>query len=365
MSPSNRAKETPSPVKYPSHSPLRNALNRAIDAHFTTTGSRRQGGARLWLKTAIILVWGALSYIALVFLAQTWWQGVAAAVSLGLAVAGIGFNIQHDGGHRSFSSLRMGNRLTAWTLDLIGGSSYMWRFKHNILHHQYTNVTGMDDDVDAGPFLRLNPKQRRFWFHRFQHLYIWPLYAFLPPKWQWFDDFACLFAGRIGTQPIPRPRGWALAGLFIGKVLFVVWALVLPFALHPPGRVLLMYALVSLVTGVTLGTVFQLAHCVEEAEYESCPESGDRLPRPWAEHQLATTVDFSPRSRVLNWYLGGLNFQVEHHLFPKISHVHYRAIEPIVRRTCAESGVRHLSHRTVWTALASHVRHVKRLGRAA
>ncbi len=353
------------PVKYPPHSTLLNSLKSRVDSYFAETGKNRHGGARMWTKSGILIGWAVLSYLALVFLAATWWQVVTAAVSLGLAIAGIGFNIQHDGNHGSFAARRWGNRVTAWTLDLIGGSSYMWSFKHNVLHHHFTNVSEMDDDLETRPFLRLAPDQRRYWFHRFQHLYIWGLYAFLPPKWQLFDDFSTLVKARIGHQRIPRPKNWALFGLFAGKVLFVAWALVLPLFLHPPLTVLAVYALISLVTGVTLGTVFQLAHCVEEAEFEGQPASGDRLPKPWAEHQLATTVNFSPRSRLLRWYLGGLNYQVEHHLFPKISHVHYPAVSRVVRGVCEEYGVEHLSHPTVWSALASHVRHLRRLGKAA
>ena len=353
------------PAKYPPHSDLRTALIDKVESYFAVSGRSRFGGPRMWMKTSILLAWAALSYLALMFLVDSWWQAALGAASLGLAVAGIGFNIQHDGGHRSYSSSRLWNRLTAWALDLIGGSSYFWNFKHNLLHHQYTNVQGVDDDLQTEPFLRLAPEQRRRWYHRFQHLYIWPLYGFLPPKWQWFDDFACLITGRINGQSIPRPKRWALVGLLAGKVLFVGWALVLPFALHPAGHVLLVYAGVCLVTGVTLGTVFQLAHCVEEAEYETCPGPAARYPRPWAEHQLATTVDFSPRSRLLSWYLGGLNFQVEHHLFPKISHVHYPALFPLIREVCAEHGVRHRAHERLLPALASHVRHLRRLGRAA
>jgi len=363
--PSPVGPRTAAAVKYPSHSELRAALIDRVDAYFEKSQKSRHGGPRLWLKTAILVAWWTVSYLGLMFVADTWWQVLIAAGSLGLAVAGIGFNIQHDGGHGSYSAKPWVNRVTAMALDLVGGSSYMWRFKHNLLHHHYTNVDGLDDDLEAGPFLRLAPEKPRYWFHRFQHLYMWPLYLFLPIKWQWYDDFHTLAVGRIGGQSVPRPRGWALVGLFAFKALFFGWALVLPLVLYPTGVVLAVYAFVCLVSGITLATVFQLAHCVEEAEFEDRPGPGGRLPRPWAEHQLATTVDFSPRNPLLSWYLGGLNFQVEHHLFPKISHVHYPAIERIVRQVCAEFGVRHRSHARLASALASHVRHMRKMGLAA
>ena len=356
------SRATPTPVKYPPHTMFWRELRRRVDEYFATTGKTSHGGARIWLKTAILLGWAASSYAILVFVASTWWQVALLGASLGLAVAGIGFNVQHDGGHESYASHRRINRLAASVLDVIGGSSYMWRYKHNHFHHHYTNVVDVDDDLDASPFLRLSTGHRRLPFHRLQHLYIWPLYVFFPPKWQWYDDFSNLITGRIGPRRIPRPKGWSLAWLFIGKALFAAWALAVPLVLHPTGAVLVTYAFICLVTGVTLGTVFQLAHCVEEANVEGCPEPGERMTAPWAEHQLATTVDFAPRNRLLTWYLGGLNYQVEHHLFPRISHVHYPAIAQLVRRTCDEHGVPYLSHRSVVGALRSHLRHLRRLG---
>ena len=349
-------------VKYPRHSPLRDRLIRSVDHYFHETKLRPHGGGRMVGKSALILGWWLLSYLLLVFWASAWWQGGILVVSLALAAAGIGFNIQHDGGHGSYAARGLGNRLSSFTLDLMGGSSYFWHFKHNILHHHYTNLDGVDDDLDAGPLLRLAEGQRRRWFHRVQHWYIWPLYAFLPPKWQFYDDWRCLITGRIGDQPIPRPRGGDLAILIGGKLLYVGWAFALPLTFHSAGSVLAAYALCALVLGIVLGTVFQLAHCVEEATFPLAPAKGERLERSWAEHQIATTVDFAPRSRWLTWYLGGLNFQIEHHLFPRISHLHYPALEPIVRSVCADAGVRHVSHETTWSALRSHVRYLKRLG---
>jgi linoleoyl-CoA desaturase len=352
-------------VKYPPHTALRERLIQRVNDYFAGSGIHPEGGGRLALKSAVILAWWLASYVGLVFWARTWWQVVPLVLSLGVSVAAIGFNIQHDGGHGSFARKKRWNLVSALALDLMGGSSYFWHFKHNILHHQYTNVDGVDDDLDAGPWLRLAEGQPRRWIHRFQHLYIWPLYMFLPIRWQFWDDFRNLVTGRIGGQPVPRPRGRDLVLLFLGKVVFATWAFVIPLSIHSPWKVVLVYVAGALVTGVTLGTVFQLAHCVEEAAFAPVPPAGGRMNRSWTEHQIATTVDFSPRSRFLAWLLGGLNFQVEHHLFPRVSHVHYPAIQPIVRSVCAEYGIPKLCHDTLRGALRSHVRYLKKMGRAA
>jgi linoleoyl-CoA desaturase len=317
----------------------------------------------MWYKSALILAWFAVSYVGLMFWASTWWQVVPLTVSLALATAGIGFNIQHDGSHGSFSRRKLINRMTAFSLNLIGGSSYFWNFKHNVIHHHYTNIEGVDADIESEPFLRLAPGQRRRWYHRFQHLYVWGLLIFFPPKWNFVDDFRNLIEGRIGTRRIPRPRGMELVLFFGSKAVYFTLALVLPLMLHHWLNVLLVWAGFSLVLDITLATVFQLAHCVQEADFCEIPSDDQRMPRCWVEHQLGTTVDFAPRSGSLAWYLGGLNFQIEHHLFPRISHVHYPALAPIVREVCREQGAPYQAHESLWGALRSHVRWLRLMGK--
>jgi linoleoyl-CoA desaturase len=350
-------------VKYPPHSKLRAELNARVREYFESLGKSDKGGKRMVGKSMLIFAWLAASYLLLVFWAETWWQAIPLTISLALAVAGIGFNVQHDGGHGAYSRRKWLNRLSSWSLDMVGASSYIWNVKHNLLHHHYTNIQGIDSDIQSEPFLRLGPYQRRRWYHRFQHLYVWGLYVFFSPKWNYYDDFNDLIRGRVGSRKIARPRGLDLVVLLAGKAFYIGWVLVLPLALHPWYVVLAIYALYSMALGTTLATVFQLAHCVQEADFTDKPVENQRMERGWAEHQLATTVDFAPRNRLLTWYLGGLNFQVEHHLFPRISHIHYPALAPITRAVCEEHGVRYHSHRTVWSALRSHLALLRRLGR--
>ena len=160
-----------------------------------------------------------------------------------------------------------------------------------------------------------------------------------------------------------RPRARELSLLLLGKAAFVGWIFALPLlAGHSVLTVVAIYALCALVTGISLSVVFQLAHCVEEAEFLAPPPTGEKMGRAWAEHQLSTTVDFAPGNRLITWYVGGLNYQVEHHLFPRVSHVHYPALAPIVQRTCEEFGVSYRVHAKFFGALASHIRHLRRLG---
>ena len=225
----------------------------------------------------------------------------------------------------------------ARALDLLGGSSFVWQRKHNVLHHTWPNLEGVDDDIDTGSLARLSPGQPRRFYHRFQHLYMWPLYCFLSIKWQLFDDFATVVRGSMSGRPFPRPRGAELAVFLGGKLVFFGLAFGLPLLLHPVWTVLGTYLLVSAVAGLTLSVVFQLAHCVPEAE--TGPELGS-----WAARQVQSSVDFARDSRLLNWYVGGLNLQIEHHLFPQISHPHYARHR--ADRRGHLPGVRRALHRT-------------------
>jgi linoleoyl-CoA desaturase len=317
----------------------------------------------MYLKTITILLWFGLSYGLLVFAASSWWLAVPLAVSLAFAWAGIGFSIQHDANHGAYSDKGAVNRLMGFTLDLVGASSYVWYWKHNVLHHTYPNLTGADHDLDIEPFGRLSPGQRRRVLHRWQQFYLWGLYGFMLQKWHFVDDFQNVAQARIRDDRFPRPRGWRLVEMIAGKTAFFGWALVVPSLFHRWWVVALFYAAITFLVGVVLATVFQLAHCVEEATFPAVPERAERIHGGWAAHQVHTTVDFARKNRFLTWYLGGLNFQVEHHLFPKICHIHYVRLSAIVQTVCAEYGVRYSAHDGFFAAVSSHWRWLRRMGR--
>ncbi len=316
----------------------------------------------MYLKTAILLACGAAFYVLLVFVAQTGLQAFVLAILLGLSAAGIGFNTQHDGGHHAYSNSVWVNKLMAMTLDLIGGSSYLWHWKHVVFHHPSVNIAGHDTDINLGILARLTPHQKRRTFHRWQHLYLWPLYGLLAIKWQLLDDFRKLITGRVGAHRIPRPRKWDLVVLVVGKAIFLTAAFGVPLLFHSPMVVLFFYGVAALVLGIVLSVVFQVAHCVEGAEFPLPPEGSGRIENAWAIHQAETTVDFARRSRVLTWLLGGLNFQIEHHLFPRISHVNYPAISRLVEETCRDFGVKYTEYESFRAGMASHFRWLRRMG---
>ena len=348
-------------MRFPASGPFRADLEQRVEAWFARTGASQCATFSMRLKTVLHLTWLFGSWALLVFAPVPLWTVPLLAISIGLAQAVVGFSVMHDANHDSYASTRRMNRLIGLTIDLIGGSSLIWRQKHNVLHHTYTNVQGLDADLEAGPLLRFAAWQPRRAFHRYQHVYAPLLFGVFPFRWFFWDDFRDLFTCTVSGRPMPKLSFKDILGVLVMKALFITWWLVVPIALHPTLWLIPIYLLTSLVLGNALAWVFQLAHCLEEADFLPAP-GGEAAPQSWAEHQVATTVDFAPDNHLLSWFLGGLNFQVEHHLFPRICHVHYPALAPIVAETCRDHGLRYRCEPTFRSALTANLRWLRKLG---
>src|SRR5213075_2596867 len=341
----------PSPPHFPPGGALQADLLRRAHAHFEGASRSRSGGIAIGLKVSAMFAWLFGSWALLMFTHPPFWVAALLCGSVGFAMAGVGFSVMHDANHGATSSSCGVNRALSWSLDLLGASSVLWRHKHNVMHHTYTNLSGSDPDLEGGiPWLRLAPWQQLRPWHRFQHLYVWILYGVFPLKWWFLDDVRDLFRRRV--------RGLPLAGALAGKALFIGWAFVLPALLHPTWALVPLWAIAIFTLGNVLASVFQLAHCVGEADFVD--PAGAMT--GWAQHQIATTVDFAPRNLVLSWYMGGLNFQVEHHLFARVCHVHYRALSRIVEETCRAHQLRYRCQPTLRSALSANFRWLQQMG---
>jgi linoleoyl-CoA desaturase len=348
-------------VKFGRESAFATSLQQGADAYFARTPLPERDVPQMYRKTALIWAWFIASWAVLVLAPGAWWLKIPAAVSLGLAIAGIGMGVMHDANHGAYSRTPWLNRWIGYSIDCMGASSFVWRTKHNKLHHTWTNIGGLDDDLELGMLSRMSPHQKWLPMHRVQHLYMWVLYGLLVPKWVLFDDFHNIYTGRVGPLPLPKlsTRDWTV--LLTGKVLHIGLGLVVPLLLYPWYFALPLYFLVNAVAGVTLATTFQMAHCVDTAEMVTMPEDG-RLSDDWASHQLKTTVDFAPKNKLLSWYVGGLNFQVVHHLFPKVCHIHYPALSRIVESTAREHGLTYRVQPTLLGSIASHYCWLRQMG---
>jgi linoleoyl-CoA desaturase len=310
-------------------------------------------------KAAAFIGTSVGAYTWLVFHAASTTTVLLAAALLALALTAIGFNVQHDGNHGAFSRRRWVNRLAGFTLDLIGASSYFWKDKHNHNHHVYTNIPHEDADIALGPMARLSADHPWYWWHRYQHVYLWLLYTGVHLRYL-YSDVQRLALGKNDGLSAGYPRGADMAWLLGGKAFFVTFAFVVPFMRHAPWSVIGIYVLVSMVMGLIFSVVFQLAHTVDVVDHPLSHHDGPRA--EWAEHQIATTANFATGSRVASFLLGGLNHQREHHLFPKVSHVHYPALALMVREVCDERGVLLRENATIGSAVRSHYRFVRQMG---
>lgn len=324
------------------------------------------GRRRVQCNAVFVAALWAVAYGLLVLPQQPLLARVVGAALMVVATVAAATSVMHDANHGAFASRRRVNLVVGCTLDALGGSSLLWRRSHNVVHHRSPNVVGVDADIDQMPFARLAPAQPWRPWHRFQHVYMWPLYGFVALKWFLHSDFAALASGGIGPLRFARARrSKVLTRVMLGKVLHVSWAIVIPLWLHPWWGVLACYLACSWVAGLLLATMFQIAHCVEEVDFTEADVS--RRGAHWAEHQLRTTCNVGTRLPVFGglarWLMGGLDQQVEHHLAPGLPHGAYPVFSPQVRSFCAASGLRYREHATVVAAVRSHTRWLRTMGR--
>jgi linoleoyl-CoA desaturase len=356
-----------SKIKFNNNNPqFFNELKSRVNAYFEKNNIKPTGNYKLYSKTIILSITLFLSYLWLVFFTpESNALSLLVCIVMGVNVASIGFNVMHDGAHGSYSSRKWVNTFMGFSLNMLGGNVYIWSQKHNINHHSYTNVEGMDDDIDIKPFIRVHPEQKKMWFHRFQHVYGLFLYGFTYLFWVFMNDFNKYFTGKIAEHT--KMRSMSVPehmNFWISKVLYVVFFILIPFYFVGVLPTLIGYLTMAFSAGVVISIVFQLAHVVEEAEFITPIGSEMKIETEWAKHQINTTVNFSTRNKVTSWLLGGLNFQVEHHLFPKISHVHYPQINKIVKQTCDEFGIAYKEFPNIILAIRSHLLHLRAAGRA-
>ena len=238
--------------------------------------------------------------------------------------------------------------------------------QHNVLHHSYTNVYHEDEDIDSRGVLRLSPHSKLKYMHRFQFIYAWFLYGLMTIVWMVTKDFIRILRyqknGLIKKHKANIKREWCI--LIVTKIFYVAYIFVIPLLVTDLlwWQILIGFFMMHYLAGFVLAIVFQPAHVVEGTTFP-LPDENRTLETNWAIHQLVTTSNFGNNSRWFSWYVGGLNFQIEHHLFPNVCHVHYRKISCIVKETAREFGLPYKSFKTFLGALASHARLLKNLGR--
>lgn len=350
--------------KFPNlHLSFHNELKNKIADYFQQKGKPTHGNFNLYFK-AVLLVTSLLAlYIHLVFFTPTAFLAVMECVILGCVIAAVGFNVMHDGAHGSFSRYKWINSLASNIANFLGASQHMWKMKHNIIHHTYTNIHGVDDDIEARPLLRLCDTQPHYKIHKYQHFYFLGAYSLLYIYWVFVTDYKKYFTGRIGSTPLRKMTLSEHIYFWFYKIAHASIFVIIPIAMVGFVPWVIGYLIMGMIAGIVLSIVFQLAHTVEHTHFPLPDDATGKMEDEWAIHQVKTTANFATKNKLVSWLVGGLNFQIEHHLFPKISHIHYPAISEIIKQVCIKHGITYIEYPKVRYAIASHVNYLRQLGR--
>lgn len=340
-------------------------LNKRVNDYFKENKVSKTGNWKLHLKTFIMFSLYLTPYFLMLTLNFPWWAQLLLTIVMGIGMAGVGMNVMHDANHGSYSSKKWINKIMGGSIYILAGNVYNWQVQHNVLHHTYTNIHGHDEDLDAGRVIRFTKHAKWSWFHKFQHYYGVFLYGLLTFNWALTTDFKQTknyLSRKLSYGKFPKPAAqWSM--LIVTKIIyFAVW-IVIPMLFFDIAwwKILIGFFIMHYVAGLILSIVFQLAHVVEEAEMP-LPDSTGTMKNTWAIHQLFTTVNFSTKNKIVNWFTGGLNHQVEHHIFPNISHVHYTKISGIVKSTTQEFNLPYYEYKTTRKAFLAHLKHLKEMG---
>jgi linoleoyl-CoA desaturase len=354
-------------IKFGTNQPeFYSTLSQRINNYFKTKNISRNANSEMVIKTIVMLSLFFIPYgIIMSGVMTAPWMYLVLCLVMGLGIAGIGLSVMHDANHGAYSSKQWINDMMGYSLNVVGANAFNWKIQHNVLHHTYTNIYDVDEDISPRGVLRMSPDSPWRSFHRFQHLYAWFLYALMTIVWVIGKDFFRLVRyqreGLVKKQKASVLNEWMI--LLFTKIVYVIYIFVIPVMVLPFAwyQILLGFAIMHFVAGFILAIVFQPAHVVEGTSY-FMPDDNGTLENTWAIHQLYTTTNFAHKNKILSWYVGGLNFQVEHHLFPNVCHVHYRHLSAIVESTAKEFGLPYKMKETFWDAIVAHAHMLKELG---
>jgi linoleoyl-CoA desaturase len=339
------------------------SVKTSVDAYFIRNQLKKTGNWKLYLKAAILIPAAIAIYIYILSGNYSWPAGILLAALFGFTLVCIAFNIMHDACHGSYSGKKWVNEFMGLSMNALGANAFIWKIKHNIIHHTYTNIDGLDDDIAHSPALRQCTTQKWVPIHRFQFLYMFPLYAISTLTWVFGGDFYKYFSRKIHSTTINKIDVRQHFLFWCSKLLYVFFYIAVPIYFLGWQPWLVGFLIVHGVMGLVLTIVFQLAHVVEKTSFENAAEDRKIIESEWAIHEVKTTANFAIQNKVISWIVGGLNFQIEHHLFPQVSHIHYPAISKIVRHQCMQFDLPYNYYPTMTGAIYSHIRLMKTMGR--
>lgn len=341
-------------------------LNKRVNAYFKENELKRTGNWKLYTKAIIMFGLFLAPLIIILTVSMPQWALLLLTVVIGIGMAGVGMNVMHDSNHESFSNKKWVNKMMGSSMYILAGNVYNWKVQHNVLHHTFTNIPGFDEDIDAGRIIRFNKNTKWLKIHQFQKYYSFLLYGLLTINWAITTDFRQMhkyLKRKLSYGKFPNPAAeWTT--LIVTKIIYYLLWVVLPLLVLDIAwwKVLIGFFVMHYTAGIILSIVFQLAHIVPVAEMP-LPDKEGNLEHTWAVHQLYTTANFAPNNKFISWYTGGLNHQVEHHIFPHISHIHYGKLAKIVKETALEFNLPYNEYKTFHKAILEHFNQLKTMGK--
>lgn len=339
-------------------------LQHRVRDYFKENKLSKYGGWKMYFKSIVMLGLYFTPFILILTINLQPWLALLLVVIMGIGEAGIGMSVMHDAAHGAYSGKKWVNTLAASSMFLLGSNTINWKIQHNLNHHTYTNIYNYDPDISTKAVIRLSEHAPLKKYMRFQQFYAFFLYGFMTVLKLFGEINTMIGYNKEGVtkQMGANPKA-ELLKLILTKIIYLAIFMTLPilFTDFSIWQILLGFFVMHVVAGMIMSTVFQMAHVVMGV-YQPLPKDGI-IPSERLVHQLKASSDFGKKSGLLSWYIGGLDFQVEHHLFPNICHMHYAAISKIVEKTAREFGLKYNSNRTFAHALASHFRRLKELGR--
>ncbi len=342
-------------------------LRTRVMDYFKENNISKHANATMVFKTIFMI---ALYFVPFILVMTEVVSGVGGILGMyaimGLGLAGIGLSIMHDANHGAYSKHEKVNDTIGRILNVVGGFAYNWKVQHNVLHHTFTNVEGYDEDIAPGNILRFSPHAKRLKHHKYQHYYAWFFYGLMTFLWITVKDFNQLkrYKKKDLIDKTKYSYGGLLATLIAWKIFYYAYIIALPIiVLDEPFWVFPLGVFIChFISGIILAMIFQPAHVVPHTDFPLPEEPGNNIDNMFMKHQLETTANFAPKAKLFSWYVGGLNYQVEHHLFPNICHVHYPKLAKIVKATAEEYGIPYHSFPTFRKAIIEHTKMLKQLG---
>jgi len=337
-----------------------------VNDYFESNNISPFANGEMYFKTAFAAVAWIFAYYLIIsgFSNESGYVLMASYLLLGFVNIFIAFNIMHDATHDAYSANKTVNKIMGYSMDFVGGNQYLFRRMHGA-HHGYVNIHGIDVTLETHGLFRFSPDEPWLPRHRFQHFYTFGLYSLAMLQWVTLKDFKWFFGeAHIGNQKnIKHPREEYVA-LFIGKSVYYGLTLIIPMIVLPYAwyGVLGAWVFMHILPGLTFALMFQVTHIYEGTTFP-LPDDGGNIDNNYALHVLETTADFSRKSKIGTWLMGGINIHVVHHIFPKICHVHYPKITQILIETCEDYGIEYQENPTFWKALKKHYSILKHLSK--